>query len=69
MYLIINDHLPRKQHIRKPKQTKILNPHRIQNPLQMIAFMLHHARMKTADGAINCCAVLIQMNLKYKFVL
>lgn len=53
MYLIINDLLPRKQHISKPKQTKILDPHRIQNPLQVIAFMLHHAGMKAADGAIN----------------
>ena len=40
------------QHISKAKLAEIADTHGVQNPVQMIAFMLYHACMKTVYRAV-----------------
>src|ERR1035438_255632 len=43
----------RKQHAGEPEATEIAHPHRIEHPHQMVALVLHHARMKALGFALN----------------
>ena len=42
-----------KQDIGVTEAGEVAHPHRIQNPVEVIAFVLHDSRMKAVDGAIN----------------
>src|SRR5690242_5071773 len=49
---------PRKQHLGETEAGEVAYAHRIQNAGQVVAFMLHHARMEVLDFAHDGLAVL-----------
>lgn len=47
------------QFFSKTESADVRNAHRIQDSVQMIAFVLHYARMETADSPVNRCALFV----------
>lgn len=50
----------REQHFRETELAEVADAHRIQDALQVIALMLHHAGMEAVDGAVNLVALQVQ---------
>ena len=57
----------REENIGKAKLPHISNTHRIQNAVEMIAFVLNDARMKPLDRSLNGLAVSIETAIAQKF--
>src|SRR3954466_6274419 len=57
--LLIYLRLPRKHHLMETKIAHVLNAHRVEHAVQMIAFVLHHASVKVAHAPVDRQSVLI----------
>src|SRR5690348_8536144 len=66
--LIVLQILTWKQRLVKAEETQVAYPHRIKNAEQMIGFVLHDARVKSADFAIDGIAELIAPLIAQIFV-
>src|SRR5690606_36510970 len=47
----------RKQHVREPEPAEDPHPHRIQRPVEVVAFVLHHAGVEALGDAVDRLAV------------
>src|SRR5512146_2230871 len=57
--LLFHHRVARKQDVRKAEGTKVGHPHWIENSVQVIAFVLHHASVETIDAPIYRLPMLI----------
>src|SRR5258708_37223741 len=52
-WLVVLQDFPGKQRVIEAELREVANSPRIQNPVQMIDFVLHHAGVKVPDAAID----------------
>src|SRR5262245_54977974 len=61
--VIAGDGTVRNQLFREAEVTEVLYPHRIQNTVEVVAFMLDHARMEAVHRAVDRLAVLVETGI------
>ena len=52
--------LPREQRLIEAEFREIADPHRVEDAVEVVALVLHHARVKSLDRALEAVAVLVK---------